>query len=75
MRKLKFTTYHVGEGGVFWPQEIPGPSDFADCMCWKVYSYAMCVLKAASKARLDRYYEKISELAEVVGEKHWGHCM
>eukprot|EP00971_Amphidinium_carterae_P261590 5189492-Amphidinium_carterae.1 len=65
MRKLKFTTYHVGEGGVFRPREIPGPSDFADwAKCWKVYSYAMCVLKAASKARLDRYYEKISELAE-----------
>eukprot|EP00971_Amphidinium_carterae_P220011 4367446-Amphidinium_carterae.1 len=30
MRKLKFTTYHAGEGGVYQAHKIPSPSDLAD---------------------------------------------
>ena len=64
-RILKFLAFFAIPGGGFQQREISGPSSFAEwSRAWRVFAFAMMVLKAATRARLEKYYTRISKLSE-----------
>ena len=53
----------------FVRKEVPGPSNFKEWIDgWRVYTFIMIALEAASRARLGRYAEKIQDLLNKYGE-------
>ena len=52
----------------FVAKELPGPPSLAEWLrSWKVYTFIMIALGAASRARLERYRERVVALAEKYG--------
>ena len=57
----------------FQPKEMPGPATFADWeRCWRLYSFGMRALEAASPARLQRYRDKIADLVDTYSHVEGG---
>ena len=71
-RAMKFVAHIQQADGSTLPKEISGPSNVVWWKkCWKVYAYAMTVLKHASATRLQRYADRIVGLAEEFPAYWW----
>ena len=69
-RAMKFVAkvWIPSEGG-FMTRELPGPPDFLEWKrSWRVYRYALMVLRVATAPKLERYMEKVEELHNLYGE-------
>ena len=75
-RALRFTIHTMRPNGTMQPKEVSGPSDFqAWSKSWKVFAFAMSTLKLASRTRLARYHERITELTEEYPKYWWIICL
>ena len=71
-RLLKFSAYLPLPSGGFQTKEINGPASFEDWKkSWRVFAFAMVVLKVASKTKLEKYEFKISKLNETYPGMWW----
>ena len=59
--------------GVFVAKELPGPPSIDEWLrSWKVYSFIMVALRAVTRARLERYKDKIVTLNAKYGQLRGG---
>lgn len=71
-RALKFTVHTAKVDGTHQPKEINGPASFDDWnRSWRVFVFAMGVLKQAPRTRLNKYFNRISELNELYPQHWW----
>jgi hypothetical protein len=64
-RLLKFSASFPLASGGFQTKEINGPANFDDWQkSWRVFVFAMTVLKAASRSKLEKYEARIARLNE-----------
>jgi len=70
-RMLKFQAWvSVGEGR-YQMKELAGPPSFDEWRSWRVFAFAMTVLRHANKNRLDRYRDRISSLNDTYPGMWW----
>ena len=70
-RMVKFLAYVQAPNGGLTTKEINGPASHEEWVkSWRVFSFAMTVLKAASRSRLEKYSLKIAKLNELY-PNHW----
>ena len=71
-RMLKFTAYFSIPAGGFQTKEFAGPPSLDEwSKSWRVFATAMLILKAASRARLDRYAAEIATLSSTFPGMWW----
>ena len=71
-RALKFVAWFLSPGGEYTKRELSGPASFAEWKrAWRVYSFAMEVLQAASRTRLKRYMDTISDFNDDYPDLWW----
>ena len=71
-RLLKFQAYFPLASGGFQTKEINGPGSYEEWhKSWRVFAWAMSVLKAASRFRLQRYELRIAKLNETYQGMWW----
>jgi hypothetical protein len=71
-RLLKFQAFFQTSNGTFQTKELNGPSSLEEWRkSWRVFVFAMVVLKAARKSRLDRYEMRITKMAETYPNMWW----
>ena len=64
-RHLKFHAYIPIPGGGYQQKEFSGPNSFTEWRrSWKPFAFAMTVLGAATRTRVEKYREKIQQLTE-----------
>ena len=62
-RVVKFAAHFPLPGGGYSTKEIVGPSSYAEWeKSWRVYTFAMEVLGAASRTRMDKYRKTVAHL-------------
>lgn len=72
LRTLKFQAHYPTPGGGWRTREIAGPTSYEEWRSsWEVFAFAMEVLQAASRARLERYACHIRKLAGTYPEFWW----
>ena len=70
-RALRFVIHLPKPDGTLQAREINGPDSYELWLkCWRVFVFAMSVLKLATASRLSRYSERIRALAEDY-PRHW----
>jgi hypothetical protein len=71
-RMLKFSAYYPLASGGFQSKEINGPGTFDEWLrSWRVFSFAMVVLKAATRSKLEKYELRIARLNEQYPAYWW----
>ena len=71
-RILKFQAFVLISAGTYQQKELSGPCSFTEWgKAWRVFSFALTVLGAASRTRLDKYRERISKLSEDYPASWW----
>ena len=71
-RAMKFVAHIQQADGTTLAKEISGPNSILWWKkCWKVYAYAMAVLKHASVTRLQRYADRVVSIAEEFPAYWW----
>ena len=64
LRQLKFQAHYPTPGGGWRKREIAGPTSFDEWRgCWEVLAFAIKVLQASTRARLERYAAHVTMLA------------
>jgi hypothetical protein len=71
-RLLKFSTYQLLATGGYQTKEINGPASFDEWRkSWRVFAFAMIVLKAATRSKLEKYETRIARLNEQYPAYWW----
>jgi hypothetical protein len=71
-RLLKFSAFLPLASGGFQTKEINGPASFDDWLkSWRVFAFAMTVLKAATRSKLEKYEARIARLNEQYPAYWW----
>lgn len=71
-RALKFVAWFLTPSGEYQRKELSGPASFIEWRrSWRVFAFAMEVLRAATRTRLKRYLDTISEMNEDYPQLWW----
>ena len=75
-RTLKFAAWFLNPSGQWAMKEIVGPSSFEEwSRSWAVFAFAMELLGAASRTRLEKYAKTIAALNRDYPSMWWAICM
>ena len=68
-KAMRFTAkVWMPDQNAYVSKEIPGPASFIEwCRSWRVYRYALMVLDVVSAPKLDRYFDRVSQLVRSHG--------